>query len=63
MSRETLKANRRLLTAIYLARPSLGGWLTLAGDNAWLHGDRRSAVDDALWLSRNLCLPIVERLA
>lgn len=53
----------RLLTAIYIARSAFGGWFVLSGDNAWLHGDRRSAVDDALWLSQNLGLPIVERLA
>jgi hypothetical protein len=57
------KHTRRLLTAIYLARFAPGGWYVLAGDNGWLHGDRRSAVDDALWMSKNLGLPIVGRLA
>lgn len=50
-------------TAIHVARSSHGGWLTISGDKGWLHGDRRGAVDDAFWMSRNLGLPILERLA
>jgi hypothetical protein len=34
------------------------GWLVLHGSHGWLHGDRRSALRDAHWLSWNLGLPI-----
>jgi hypothetical protein len=35
-----------------------GGWLVLARDHGWLHGDRRAALEDAHWLGWNLGLPI-----
>ena len=35
-----------------------GGWLVLAGDHGWLHGDLHEAFEDAQWLSENLGLPI-----
>jgi hypothetical protein len=35
-----------------------GGWLVLARNHGWLHGDRRAALTDAVWLSRNLGLPV-----
>jgi hypothetical protein len=35
-----------------------GGWLVLARDHGWLHGDRRAALADAHWLAWNLGLPI-----
>jgi hypothetical protein len=34
------------------------GWLTIVGSYGWPHGDRSSAVVDALWLSANTGLPI-----
>ena len=34
------------------------GWLVSARGHGWLHGDRRSAIADARWLSRNLQLPM-----
>lgn len=43
--------------AIWIVREH-GAWLVLAGDQGWLHGDRRSAVRDARWLSQNLALPV-----
>jgi len=58
--------NRALLFH-YLHHPSreleLGrmpgdGWLVLARDHAWAHGDRHAAVQDAQWLSANLRLPV-----
>jgi hypothetical protein len=39
-----------------------GGWLVLARDHGWIHGDRRSALADAQWLARNLGLPMREAL-
>ena len=35
-----------------------GAWLVLGGAHGWLHGDYRSALADAMWLSENLDLPI-----
>ena len=35
-----------------------GGWLVLAGDHGWLHGDPGAAFEDARWLSENLGQPI-----
>jgi hypothetical protein len=34
------------------------GWLVLAGNHGWLHGDYGAALADARWLARNLNLPI-----
>jgi hypothetical protein len=34
------------------------GWYVLARQYGWLHGDRRAALHDAKWLSRNLGLQI-----
>lgn len=47
---------------VWLLQASEGGWLVLAPrGNGWLHGDRRSALADARWLSSNLGgLPIRE---
>ena len=44
--------------AIWIMADPDDGWLVLAGDHGWLHGDRRAAVDDARWLARNFNLPI-----
>jgi hypothetical protein len=43
---------------VWVLRADAGGWLVLAGDNGWLHGNFRSAMHDAYWLSQNLGLPI-----
>jgi hypothetical protein len=34
------------------------GWLVLARDHGWLHGDYCSALADARWLAGNLGLPV-----
>jgi hypothetical protein len=34
------------------------GWLVLARDHGWLHGDYYSALADAEWLALNLGSPI-----
>ena len=49
---------RRCLAIWIVARD--GAWLVLAGAHGWLHGDRRSALAGARWLSRNLHLPVRE---
>lgn len=47
--------------AIVIRRATEGGWLVLgARGHGWLHGDRRSALEDAHWLARNLGLPVQE---
>jgi hypothetical protein len=38
--------------------PECDGWLVLAHNHGWSHGNYRSAFADAAWLSRNLGLPI-----
>jgi hypothetical protein len=35
-----------------------GEWLVLARGHGWVHGSYHSAIADALWLSKNLDLPI-----
>jgi hypothetical protein len=35
-----------------------GEWLVLGGAHGWTHGDYRTALADAQWLSENLELPI-----
>ena len=45
--------------AIWIQRDE-DGWLVIAGDHGWLHGDRVAAMKDARWLSRNLARPIRE---
>jgi hypothetical protein len=55
---------RRAGAAVLVCREHDGaGWLVLARDHGWLHGDRRSALADAHWLRRNLGLPIRELIA
>jgi hypothetical protein len=39
------------------------GWLVLARDHRWTHGDYYSALADAEWMARNLGLPIREAAA
>jgi hypothetical protein len=49
----------RRVAAVLVVRERGGdGWLVLASDHGWLHGDRRSALQDAHWLAWNLGLPI-----
>jgi hypothetical protein len=50
----------RNAAAIFVSEAAEGGWLVLARDHGWLHGDRRSALADAQWLARNLGLSIRE---
>jgi hypothetical protein len=47
----------RRSVAIWLLR-EYDGWLVLARGHGWTHGDYRSALADAQWLSTNLELPI-----
>jgi hypothetical protein len=44
----------RRSSAVWLTRVERPpGWLVLAGDHGWLHGDHAAAVADAEWLSKN----------
>jgi hypothetical protein len=46
------------LAAVFVLNTA-DGWLVLVPrGHGWLHGDRRSALQDAQWLARNLELPI-----
>jgi hypothetical protein len=45
---------------VFVRKANEGGWLVLARDHGWLHGDRQSAIRDARWLSRNLHVPMRE---
>jgi hypothetical protein len=49
--------------AIWVLPLAESGWLVLARGHGWLHGDRRSALEDAEWLARNLGFPIREAAA
>jgi hypothetical protein len=50
----------RNAAVIFVREAAEGGWVVLARDHGWLHGDRRSALADAQWLARNLGLSIRE---
>jgi hypothetical protein len=50
----------RQIAAVWLLQATEGGWLVLARDHGWLHGDRRSTLVDAQWLAWNLGLPVRE---
>jgi hypothetical protein len=51
----------RRMAAVFICEERSGdAWLVIAGSHAWLHGDRRSALADAYWLSSNLGLPVRE---
>jgi hypothetical protein len=39
------------------------GWLVLARDHGWTHGNYYSAMADASWMSQNLAMPIRIRRA
>jgi hypothetical protein len=55
---------RRAGAAVLVCQERGGaGWLVLARDHGWLHGDRRAALMDAHWLGWNLGLPIREVIA
>jgi hypothetical protein len=47
-------------SAAVFVLPADGGWLVLAREHGWLHGDRDEAARNAHWLSSNLALPIRE---
>ncbi len=49
----------RLAQCIRILPEPLGGWLVVAREHGWLHGDRRAALDDARWLARNHGLPVL----
>jgi hypothetical protein len=48
----------RRARCVRLVRDLAGGWLVIALEHGWLHGDRRTALADAKWLGRNLGLPV-----
>jgi hypothetical protein len=48
-------ARRISAVVVCRARDDPGCWLVIApGGHGWLHGDRASARDDAVWLASNL---------
>jgi hypothetical protein len=58
MSARIIRFPARNAAAIFIREAPEGGWLVLAREHAWLHGDVRSASIDAQWLSENLALPV-----
>jgi hypothetical protein len=45
----------RRSAAVFICKERAGdGGLVLHGENGWLHGDRREALQDAHWLAWNL---------
>jgi hypothetical protein len=58
MSARILRFPARNVAAIFISEAAEGGWLMLARDHGWLHGDRRSAL--AQRLAWNLGLPMRE---
>ena len=60
MSAHIIRFPARNAAAIFISEAAEGGWLVLARDHGWLHGDRRSAIADAQWLAWNLGLPVRE---
>ena len=59
MTAQLLEFPRRRAMAIRLHRAD-GGWLVVARQYGWLHGDLASARADAAWLSDNLKMPVME---
>jgi hypothetical protein len=60
VSAHIIRFPARNAAAIFISEAAEGGWLVLARDHGWLHGDRRSALADARWLARNLGFSIRE---
>jgi hypothetical protein len=61
MTAAVIRFPPRRASAVFVCEERAGdGWLVLARDHGWLHGDRRAALEDARWLSRNFHLPIRE---
>jgi hypothetical protein len=58
MTGQFLRFPPRRAAAIFVHEVAEGGWIVLAHEHGWTHGDARSAFADAQWLSRNLDLPI-----
>ncbi len=51
----------RQIAAVVICRErDGGGWLTIARGHGWLHGSLAEAITDAVWLAKNLALPIQE---
>jgi hypothetical protein len=48
----------RNAAAIFVREMPGDGWLVLARDHGWIHGDYTSAVEDASWLANNFGLPV-----
>ena len=46
--------------AVLITEAPESGWFVSVRNHAWLHGDRRSAIADARWLSRNYGLEVRE---
>jgi hypothetical protein len=54
-SNHVLRFDSRRSVAVWLTRVERPpGWLVLAGDHGFLHGNHAAAVADAEWLSQNL---------
>jgi hypothetical protein len=59
MSADMVRFPARRTTCIWIMGPEAeGGWLVLAGEHGWSHGDYDAARDEARWMARNLGLPI-----
>jgi hypothetical protein len=55
MTPNILRFNPRHSPAVWLTRVEApAGWMVLAADHGWIHGDYQSAAADAAWLSENL---------
>jgi hypothetical protein len=59
MTARLLEFPRRRAAVIRLHRAD-DGWLVVARQYGWLHGDLASARADAAWLSDNLKMPVME---
>jgi hypothetical protein len=58
MTARVIRFPARNAAAIFVGEVPEGGWIVIAREHGWLHGDARSAFADARWLSENLALPI-----
>ena len=58
MTARIIRFPARNAAAIFVTPAREGGWIVIAREHGWLHGDARSAFANARWLSENLALPI-----
>jgi len=57
MTAAILEFPSRRAACIWLL-PEGGAWLVVAKQHAWSHGSFPDALRDAMWLSKNLSMPI-----